>query len=621
MNSPLISAVMVTYARTHHVEEAIQCFLDQTFENAELLIYNTCPEQTLSFDHPRIRIINADARPHSLSDARNDAIEQARGKYIITFDDDCIYLPNHFWKYLNHIRYDGINWVWLKSMFMLERGHITKVVQASENTLAFTKDAWAKSGRYQSGLSVGEDRQFAGKITSGFRGVLVPVKPEEITFLYGWDNGSYHISGHGWEAQGSTAYEKVRKTVQQQLAAGSVPSGKIELAPKLNADYEAIVKSFLTDYTLRIEEEDVCIVQLGRLGDIINALPIAKAIYDRTGRKPYWMISREFESILEGVSYVEPYPVSFTFHELNAAMIHANSIFNRVIKTQIYGQNHYQDTHTPSWPQESWRQAGFLDRYHDKAMRPLFDLRNREREDRLAAKLFRTNKPKLITNLTSAISVPFANGDKFIAAIMLQFGKQYEIVDIGKLRAERFYDVLGIYERADIIVSIDTATMHLAAAVDKPLVALVNPSHWLGPQLRFNCVKRIPYSEATIKTVCDAIASAPEWIKNQNHRDRVFQVLAKPVTSEEKLDLSDVCLWACAWSADENNLLRTLRVLRYCHSIMNFGDIVMLSYLPLPEKSASRFAGFKFRHCRPKAGMCFTSTHCRTSCPIVAAIT
>lgn len=43
------------------------------------------------------------------------------------------------------------------------------------------------------------------------------------------------------------------------------------------------------------------------------------------------------------------------------------------------------------------------------------------------------------------------------------------------------------------------------------------------------------------------------------------------------LDLRNVTLWACVWSPDEAILDRTFRVVRYCASIANFGEVVFFS--------------------------------------------
>lgn len=322
-------------------------------------------------------------------------------------------------------------------------------------------------------------------------------------------------------------------------------------------------------------------VQLGRAGDIINMLPIVQNWAKKNG-KPYLMVAREFAPILDGVSYVKPHVTDLNFAKLNDALALAGKTFSKVIRTQIYGEGHRQPTVTPSWPQESWKEAGALDHFHDKSWRLTFDRRNPKREQALVARKFTTAKPKIVTNLTSAVSAPFPNGPTVLNAVQAEFGKDYEIVDIGKFRADRIYDLLGLYERAVLIVSIDTATMHLAAAVDTPLVALVNPHGWLGPQLRYNCLARIPYDKATPQAVIDAIKLAP-GLRKETAWDKMARIVATPPKLvKDRLKLKQVTLWACCWSDNKDYLMRTLRVLRYCHSIVEWNKIVLFSYQKVP---------------------------------------
>jgi hypothetical protein len=49
------------------VEEAVDSFLRQSDENCELIVCNDAPGQTLRFDHPRVKIINARQRFPTLS--------------------------------------------------------------------------------------------------------------------------------------------------------------------------------------------------------------------------------------------------------------------------------------------------------------------------------------------------------------------------------------------------------------------------------------------------------------------------------------------------------------------------------------------------------------------------
>jgi glycosyltransferase involved in cell wall biosynthesis len=111
-----ISAVMCTYGRFECVERAMNCFLSQTYPNKELIIYNTdvdhydkvLPKNHNIYDPYEILLINTNIiivnsntdsvtqKPYTNVGAiRRDALMLATGDYVVTWDDDDIFLP-HF---------------------------------------------------------------------------------------------------------------------------------------------------------------------------------------------------------------------------------------------------------------------------------------------------------------------------------------------------------------------------------------------------------------------------------------------------------------------------------------------------------------------------------------------
>lgn len=101
---PMISAVCCTYKRFSYVQRVMNCFLQQTYGNKELIIYNTdttspyldvdCRLQPMG-----ILIINNNTdfvtkKPYTNVGAiRRDALKFAGGEYVVTWDDDDVFLP------------------------------------------------------------------------------------------------------------------------------------------------------------------------------------------------------------------------------------------------------------------------------------------------------------------------------------------------------------------------------------------------------------------------------------------------------------------------------------------------------------------------------------------------
>ena len=523
---PFISCICVTCARVRHLENALDCFLKQEYPGPkELIVLNTCPRQTLAGSFPGVRIINLDRRPHSLGHARNLAIEQAAGTHIVTWDDDDRYLPHHLTTIADAYEKTPpdrrpsldaqkckCDWVWLNRQFWGWGPTIKEIVPGQCPCFSFKKSAWEAVKGYSPGLSVGEDRDLIQKITKRFPGAMIKVEGMP-SFIYCWNNAVYHTSGQSDDQPNRPkAYDRYWANALVRLNTGAEPHGTITLKPRSDVDWLQLAKDALRQDSKKNSMNDVCIVQLGRFGDIINILPIARHLHLTTGEKPFIMVSREFANVLDGVSYAVAETVNAPFLHLDTALELARKKFKTVVESQICGRGYRLKKRMESFSHESWYEAGFAAHFHDAAFPLVFDQRDIANETGVVKKLFRTNKPKIVTNLTRAVTAPFHNPRSVALALRTAFGSAFEIVEVGNFRLRHIYDLLGAIERASVFVSIDTATLHLAAATPVPVVALVR-NGWEGTLPRFNCAARLTYDNATPERVCDAIGAAIHWRK------------------------------------------------------------------------------------------------------------
>ena len=85
-----VTAICPTYNRRKYIPTAISDFLAQTFTDSELLIVDDSDESVVDLvpDNPRIRYIRLSGARTSLGEKRNMCCENARGKYIVHWDDD-----------------------------------------------------------------------------------------------------------------------------------------------------------------------------------------------------------------------------------------------------------------------------------------------------------------------------------------------------------------------------------------------------------------------------------------------------------------------------------------------------------------------------------------------------
>lgn len=240
--------------------------------------------------------------------------------------------------------------------------------------------------------------------------------------------------------------------------------------------------------------ETTCIVQLGRFGDILNILPIAKHIFDRDGKKPVIMVSKDYASILSAVSYAEPYVFDGPFTELSKATVVAKAHFKNVLVSQMYAKGFSVIPKQPSFTTESWRAIGFLPMWN---LLPLvLDVRDKTREKALMDRVIvKFDKPYVLLNFAGQSS-PFP-GEEIIADLRFRWSHLINFVDISNLKAEYLQDLLVLMENASGMITIDTATLHMASATKIRYVALVTsgPTLWHGSTPKGNCVLQLRYNE------------------------------------------------------------------------------------------------------------------------------
>jgi hypothetical protein len=95
---PLVSVMMPTFNRRRYLPEALASALGQDYRNIEVFVVNDGGQDVSDivshFGDARIRFINRKenrGKAHSL----NEALGQARGKYVAYLDDDDMWYPNH----------------------------------------------------------------------------------------------------------------------------------------------------------------------------------------------------------------------------------------------------------------------------------------------------------------------------------------------------------------------------------------------------------------------------------------------------------------------------------------------------------------------------------------------
>ena len=223
----------------------------------------------------------------------------------------------------------------------------------------------------------------------------------------------------------------------------------------------------------------------GHFGDLCIILPLLKSRFDKSGVRQPVIVGKKYSAMLEGVSYVEPVVFDGDWKrggdsEVNrAAAEFAKSKFpdsEIAFVNPVFGKNG-EAKHTDSFAKELWHHAGTLEGWSKLPL--VFDRRDPEREAELARKLVFA-KPTILAAL-DGISSPFMKKPELLKSLRDRF-KHWKVVDMASVKAKKPFDLLGLFDRAALLVTIDTMHLQLSRASAVPVVALARdvPSKWNG---------------------------------------------------------------------------------------------------------------------------------------------
>ena len=253
--------------------------------------------------------------------------------------------------------------------------------------------------------------------------------------------------------------------------------------------------------------------QLGRAGDICGILPLLHHDFLDTNEKPGLMVAAEYAPLLDGVSYIEPVIHNGPHYELDIAVAKAKTICKEVVVTQFNAPRVAVDEQTrrqapagqaTSFLKDMWRVAGRLSEW-DELYPLVFDKRDKARETALLRNhdlIKRGKKKPLMLLALKSYSSRFPYAALLKELVTLRFGGEYRILEMPQ--AERLYDLLALYERAAVLIAVDSAPLHLAWACRKlPVIALTQdrPLLWHGSSWRPNHVWYCRYHDWPARAV------------------------------------------------------------------------------------------------------------------------
>lgn len=258
-----------------------------------------------------------------------------------------------------------------------------------------------------------------------------------------------------------------------------------------------------------------CFVQLGRYGDLILLMPAFLEWSKRTRRKVVVVTSDEFGTVFDGVSYVDSVRLRTDWQNgLPQALAYAKRTWRDVTLLQLNGGGMSPEPDgLPSFMLTMWKRTGLMDEYSKLPL--IFDKRSPEREKSLIASVRKNGKPMLLYNAKSWTSpLKIHTEAQTFKQILGMCAAHFQLIDLGSIKAFRVYDLLGLFDAAAGLITIDTMSLHLAPASSLPYIAITRSDYRAGSVPKGNCVLNVGYADLSkhIKLIVDTIR---RWLPNK----------------------------------------------------------------------------------------------------------
>ncbi len=200
MENPLVSVIIPTYNRAPVLKEAINSVLQQTYKNLEIIVIDDGSKDDTEniindFNDKRIIYIRQDHK--GAPSAKNEGIQNSKGKYIAFLDSDDIWLPQKIKSQLSVFKnskfnpgvvYCGIEYIndmgenirqeklpaYRGNIFLYLLGARRNVVLGAGSTVLINKICFEKCGLFDENLSYRIDMDLLIRVSKKFTFDYVP---------------------------------------------------------------------------------------------------------------------------------------------------------------------------------------------------------------------------------------------------------------------------------------------------------------------------------------------------------------------------------------------------------------------------------------------------------------
>jgi hypothetical protein len=216
---------------------------------------------------------------------------------------------------------------------------------------------------------------------------------------------------------------------------------------------------------------------LGKHGDVVSILPILHHEFETTGNKPTLVVSEPYSAIPKELDYINTVIYPGAWNDLPGAIAFCKQRFSQFCTPQMYGTTFQPRRSTPSFQLDQWARCGALDLW---GKLPLVVPKKRLLSGVNWA-LYGVGEKPYILFADESQSAPFPHANDLASALAETF-PSHQIVRLSTIRVPSLLNLIPLYDSAELIISVDTLHLHLSAATDAPLIALIRdtPGRWHG---------------------------------------------------------------------------------------------------------------------------------------------
>lgn len=219
----------------------------------------------------------------------------------------------------------------------------------------------------------------------------------------------------------------------------------------------------------------------GKLGDIVNVLPILHQKWLTSGIPQKLMVAKDYAAIVEGLEYVEPVIYNGLFSDIDGAIRQVKKSGERAICLSVYGENFpFQKKHH-SFAIDQWDRAGMAEKWGRIPLEMSF-------EDN-AVPIY--GGPHILFADHSQSS-PFLQKEELFKMLVEAF-PEHKVIRLSETKLKDPKRFTQLYNYADLLVTVETMHAHLSSAATCPVIQLATdkPTTWHGTAQRrglaFHC--------------------------------------------------------------------------------------------------------------------------------------